>query len=91
MAIKVELDRSGIRELLKSPEIRGAVEDMADRIADQVSGSIDPDAEVVVDTYTTDRAAASVTIKHPAAQLWQARDGVLTRAAAAVGLEVKSR
>jgi hypothetical protein len=48
-------------------------------------------AEVIVDTYTTDRLAAAVTIRDVRGRAWEARDGVLTRAAAAVGLEVTSR
>lgn len=54
-------------------------------LAQQVADRAGPDAEV--ETYTTDRAAASVRV--PAEQ--QAKDGVLTRAVAAVGLEVRSK
>lgn len=52
-------------------------------LARQVGGNAGDDAEV--DDYTTDRAAAAVTV--PADQ--QAKDGVLTRAAAAAGLDVR--
>jgi hypothetical protein len=54
-------------------------------LAEKVAGQAGPDAEV--DTYTTDRAAASVRV--PAEQ--QAKDGVLTRAASAAGLEVRAK
>jgi hypothetical protein len=40
--------------------------------------------------YTTDRGAASITVEDVRAMAWQARDGILTRAAGAVGLEVKA-
>ena len=43
--------------------------------------------DVEVEEYTTDRAAASVSV--PAEQ--QAKDGALTRAAAAAGLEVRAK
>lgn len=54
-------------------------------LARQVAAGAGPDAEV--EEYTTDRAAAAVRV--PAEQ--QAKDGVLTRAANSVGLEVRSK
>lgn len=74
------LDRKGGAEVLKTlaaPHINA--------LARQVAGRAGDDAEV--DEYTTDRAAAAVTV--PAEQ--QAKDGVLTRAASATGLEVRSK
>lgn len=90
MAKTVRLDHAGIAELLKSGPFRDAVHDVASTVADSVRQS-HPDADVVVDDYTTDRAASSVTIRDPRAAAWQAQDGVLTRAAAAAGLEVKTK
>lgn len=52
-------------------------------IAERIGAKAGPDAQV--SKYTTDRAAAAVSV--PAEQ--QARDGVLTKAAAAAGLEVR--
>lgn len=46
---------------------------------------------IIVDEYTTDRRAASVTIAHAAGLAAQAKHGVLTKAAASVGLEVRAR
>lgn len=89
MATDFKLDRGGVRQLLKSPAIRRPVHDAAEDIAARLG--LDPDVEVVVDDYTTDRVASSVTIKHPAGLLWEVRDGVLSRAAAAAGLEVTSK
>ena len=78
--VKFKLNRKGGAEVLKQVAAQ-AVNAAARRVA---SGA-GPDAEV--DTYTTDRAAAAVRV--PAEQ--QAKDGVLTRAASAAGLEVRSK
>lgn len=79
-------DSSGIERILKSPEIAAAIREKADEVASEVRARTD--AEVVVDTYTTDRAAASVTIRDVRGRWLEARHGVLSRAAAAAGLEV---
>lgn len=73
-----KLNRKGGEEVLK----RIAAE-RVNAIAHQIAAQAGPDAQV--DEYTTDRAAAAVRV--PADQ--QAKDGVLTRAAAAVGVEVR--
>lgn len=75
------LNRAGVAALLKSPEFIALVNDAAIRAA-AGAGS---DAQV--EPYTTDRSAAAVVV--PAEQ--QARDGALTRGAAAAGLEVKQK
>lgn len=85
--IKFTRDSRGIDAILRSTDF-GQVA-AAHRIAGQVRA--ETGADVVVDTYTTDRQAASVTIRHVRGKLMQARDGVLTRAASAAGLEVTSR
>ena len=90
MPNNVKLDHAGMAELLNSDKVAGLVKGLADRVASQVRGAVNARDGVVVDTYTTDRAAASVTIRDPRARLWQARDGVLTSAVASVGLEVRS-
>lgn len=89
-------DRGGIRAVLNSGEVASAVNSLAHKIAANVEGagqkvSGDEDLPVVVDEYTTDRSAASVTLAHPAGLAVQAKHGLLTKAAAAAGLEVKSR
>jgi len=84
------LDRRGIAEIAKSPEVAREVHARAEQIANSARGS-HPDADIVVDDYVTDRAASSVTIRDARGALWQAQDGVLTRAAAGAGLEVKER
>lgn len=80
MAKMFRLNRKGGEQVLKE-EFAAQIADLGRQIASQAG----PDAEM--DTYTTDRAAASVTV--PAEQ--QAKDGVLTRAASAAGLEVRAK
>jgi hypothetical protein len=77
---KFRLNRAGGAEILKelaAPHINAIAQDVAAKAGD--------DAEV--QPYTTDRAAAAVRV--PAEQ--QAKDGSLTRAAAAAGLEVNAK
>ncbi|MDB2211829.1 hypothetical protein [Mycobacteroides abscessus] len=73
-----KLNRKGGAEVLKELAAQ-----QINAIAKQIAAQAGPEAEV--DEYTTDRAAAAVRV--PADQ--QAKDGALTRAAAAAGLEVR--
>lgn len=91
MLTDLRLDSPGIAALLKSGQFAAAVHDLAEGIASDVRASVPEDVEVVVDDYTTDRAASSVTIKDARGMLWAARDGVLTRAASGGGVEVTER
>lgn len=75
-----KLDRKGGSEVLK--ELAASTIHALGR---QVASGAGDEAEV--DFYTTDRAAASVRV--PAAQ--QAKNGALTRAASAAGLEVRAK
>ncbi|WP_406157775.1 hypothetical protein [Streptomyces canus] len=84
------LDHRGVREILQGPEVRRAVDDVADAIAAHVRPQVPAGTRVSVHGYTTDRGAASVTIEDVRGMAWQARDGILTRAAGAVGLEVRA-
>lgn len=90
MLTKFKPDYAGIGAALKSPEVASAMHGLAERVAAVVRGT-KPEADVVVDNYTTDRAASSVTIKDIRGRIWQVQAGILTRAAASVGLEVRSR
>ena len=74
------LNRKGGAEVLKK-----VARDATNAAAHRVGAAAGPDA--VVEEYTTDRAAA--VVKVPAEQ--QAKDGVLTKAAAAAGFEVRSK
>lgn len=78
--MSVEIDHDGAAEVLMRLAA-GTINDLAKKVAD------DAGEDAVLDTYTTDRAAASVSV--PAEQ--QAKDGVLTRAAVAAGLELRLR
>lgn len=96
MTTKVRRNPSGIKAVLTSPEVARAVHELAGEVARNVEGQglVAHDGTplpVQVDDYTTDRAASSVTITHPAGLAMQAKHGVLTRAASAAGLEVKAR
>lgn len=91
---EIRLDRKGLASVLKSAGVRSAVHKVAESVASEVrsqKASSDPEPDVVVDDYTTDRAASSVTIRDARGRVWQARDGVLTRAAGRKGLQVTAR
>jgi hypothetical protein len=82
-------DRKGTAEILRST-YRDAVNRAAREIAANVTAQR-PGTTVAVRYYTSDRSAASVTITEPEGRLLQVRDGILTRAAASAGLEVRAR
>lgn len=100
---RVRLDRDGMGRMLRSAPVRGAIYGLATAAGENarrqghtvddinISGRAvtTPLAEYVqVSTYTTDRAAAAVTLAHPAGIGMQAVHGVLTIAATSVGLDV---
>ncbi|QCG77757.1 hypothetical protein QLQ77_gp11 [Gordonia phage Reyja] len=87
------LNRRGGAQLLRSPQIAAAVNKAAHAVADKIRTGLadEGDIEVTVDEYTTDRRAAGVTIRSSRGVEFQATRGAITRAAAAVGLEVKTR
>lgn len=83
------LDRAGVAQVLKSPEMRDMVNGLAVRVAGNARSSLPTDAPVDFRPYTTDRQGATVSIRHRRAMEWQERDGILTRAARSAGLEVR--
>lgn len=83
--VQFQLNKPGVREILKSPEMAALMNETAEQVAAQIRE--ETGEEPTVESYTTDRAAAAVGV--PA--VLQATDGALTRAAAAVGLEVRPR
>lgn len=89
-SVEFRLDRRGVREVLRSPEMRRMVDTAAGQIADHVRANLPEQVEVDVTHYTTDRAAASVTILDGRSMAWQANDGILTRAAGSLGVEVRA-
>ena len=90
MTVSYRRSSAGSRQILQSPPVASAVHGLAEQVA-AATRTQQPEADVVVDDYTTDRAASAVTIRDPQARLWQVRDVILTRAAASVGLEVRDR
>ena len=90
MLVDFRLDHAGVREILKGPDIRQVIDGLADEIAANVRVLVPSGTPIEVRGYTTDRGAATVTVADVRAMAWQARDGILTRAAAFAGLEVKA-
>lgn len=88
--IELRVSTEGIAEVLRSQEVGDAVEALAADVAARVA-EYDDDAEGEVRPYLYDRRAATVVFVHPKSMALEVRDGVLTRAAAAAGLEVRSR
>lgn len=96
---KVKLDHGAIAALLKGGEIAGMVADATEAVAGnargqgvQVEGEPgEVDVPIETQMVTTDRAHGLVTIAHPSGEAVQAKHGLLTQAAAAAGLEVKSK
>lgn len=84
------LDTRGVREVLKSDEVRQMVDAAALQIQVRVRAKVPQGTTVRVDRYTTDRDSAAVVIADVQAMAWQARDGVLTRSAGEAGFEVKA-
>ncbi|MGW4300426.1 hypothetical protein ACWEHT_11675 [Streptomyces sp. NPDC004646] len=85
-----QLDHQGVRALFGSTEVRAMVDDAALQIQTRVRSKVPAGTPVRVDKYTTDRGAASVVVADYRAMAWQARDGILTRAAAEAGIPVRA-
>ncbi|WP_433592315.1 hypothetical protein [Nocardia sp. CA-145437] len=80
MPPKVRLHNANVGKMLRL-KFAPLVNELADRIA-AAAGD-----EAFVETYSTDRSAAAVLVPTEV----QARDGALTRAAASLGLEVRTK
>ena len=89
MASKITLDWPALWKSVPA----SAVEALAYQVAANVSVGNVTDAEVSVLMQTSEYGApvAVVGILHPAGLAMQAKHGALTKAAAAVGLEVRSK
>lgn len=88
--LDLQLDSAGIRQLLRGDDVRLLIDAAAEDILARVKDALPPGTPVVLNRYQTDRGAAAITIADLRGMAWQARDGVLTRAAAQAGLEVKA-
>lgn len=101
MRVQLTLNSAGFAEVLKSAGMESAVRAATEAVASNVAGQglvaqsagAESGIPIVgeVEMQTTDRARGKVTIKHPAALAMQAKHGVLTKAAAAAGLEVRAK
>ena len=89
MLTDFRLDYHGVRQVLRGEDVRLLIDATAEDVHARVKAQLPADVAVVVNKYTTDRGAAAVTIADVRAMAWQARDGVLTRAAGEAGLEIK--
>ncbi|MFJ9740816.1 hypothetical protein [Streptomyces sp. NPDC101166] len=90
MLTDFRLNRAGARAILNSPDVRQLVDATAGEVAANVRALLPAGIKVDVASYTTDRSAAAVTIVDVRGMAWQARDGVLTRAAGFARLEVRA-
>lgn len=90
MLVDFRLDSAGVREILRGQEVRDLIDGKAQEVADNVKVLVDAGTRIEVRKYTTDRGAATVVVADVRAMAWQARDGVLTRAASFAGLEVRA-
>jgi hypothetical protein len=82
----VSLDHKGIAAMLKTPAFHAVVNEAAAAIQ-SAARELVGGTPVPMHEYTSDRAAASVSVLAP----MQAKHGALTKAAANVGLEVKDK
>ncbi|MEV2277875.1 hypothetical protein AB0I72_20045 [Nocardiopsis sp. NPDC049922] len=81
--VDFELDTDGIAEVLKSPQMRDAMNGAAVRVAAATRSRVPKDERVAYRPYTTDRRAASVTVMSS-----EDRSEELYQAARSTGLEV---
>jgi hypothetical protein len=90
MLTSFRLDYRGVRQVLLSDEVRGLIDGKADEVADNLKVLVPAGTPIAVRRYSTDRGAAEVVVADVRAMAWQARDGILTRAAGFAGLEVRA-
>jgi len=83
--VELHIDYAEVGRILKSPSMADAV----GAAASAVQASYGGDGRVFVDRYTTDRAAAAVTVVKKNAEGSELLTGELLSAARRVGLEVR--
>lgn len=83
----LKLDRKAVGEFLVSldPEVHAQAEALAESFRSE-----DPTMVVNVTGRTTDRASVRVEVESANGLADQAKDGLITKAAARIGLEVRS-
>lgn len=96
---KIRRNSRGIEQVAKSAAVRRQINALAMRVAANVRyqgirvDGIPGDIALPVEVHeqATDRARAAVSLAHPSGKAVQAKHGALTKAAAQVGLNVRSR
>jgi hypothetical protein len=99
VTVKIVVNKAGVAEVLRFPKLAAVLGDAAGEIASAVTaqglpvespGEDHPELTLTAhaDSEIRDTAVGIVSIPHPAALPMQAHHGVLTKAAASVGLEV---
>lgn len=91
-AINLHTDYEALGQILKvtcAPAINAIATQVAANAAGD--GNLPDNATVTVKQFTTDRAIAVVRLNHPTGLALQAKHGLLTKAAAAAGLEVTAK
>lgn len=83
---ELQVDYEGVGRLLRSRQMRGLMQEAANAVAAIALGG-EGVQQVWVDTYTTDRGAASVTISVVGGDQAEVKYGILSDAAISVGLE----
>ena len=83
---ELHLDYEAVGKFLRSPQMRGLMAEAANAVAAVAVGG-EGVQRVWVDTYTTDRGAASVTIAVKGGDDSEVKYGILSDAALGVGLE----
>jgi len=88
----INLDYEAIGKILQETCAK-PINTIALKVAANAAANPDmlPDATVTVRQFTTDRAIAVVRVNHPAGLALEAKYGILARAAAAEGLEVRAK
>lgn len=100
----VRLDLGGLEDVAKSPRVRSAIHDAAEKVAEYarsagvdvsgVPGEYAIPVKVYDDTTAgmrVDRAVSRVVLAHAAGLATQAKHGLLTKGAAAAGLNLTAR
>ena len=97
----VRLNNAGVRQMLtsvgmhrviqaKAEEVAAHVRDQGIDVGDKDGGRHEAPLPVTVEVGTSDRARGVVILAHASGLAVQAKHGVLTKAASASGLQVKS-
>lgn len=93
---KFTIDHGGVQALLKSEELHSFINGKVDEVASSLEGEVqaktnfgrdEQEVRIGSSHYTTDRAAGSVTLMHPAGVALEAKYGHLKKAAEAAGFE----